>query len=168
MSEKDLLIKAIENLNIKFDIVNHPEVFTVEAMMPHLSKIDGLVCKNLFMKDKKKKELWLVTTRHDQKVSLSWLGKEMKLGSMRFAPEDIMKEKLNVSKGCVTPLALFFDKESEVNFILDKSLTLNTNTLIYSHPMVNDASIGMSYGDLKLFIENTQHEINIVDFKDCI
>ena len=167
MAGKDLLIKAIENLKINFKIITHPEVFTVEAMMPYLNEVDGLVCKNLFVKDKKKKQLWLVTTKHDQKVSLSWLSKHMKLGSMRFAAEDVLKEKLNVAKGCVTPLALFFDKECEVNFILDQSLTLNTDTFIYSHPMVNDASIGMAYSDLKLFIESTQHKINVVDFTDC-
>ena len=54
MAGKDLLIKAIENLKINFKIITHPEVFTVEAMMPYLNEVDGLVCKNLFVKDKKK------------------------------------------------------------------------------------------------------------------
>jgi len=44
-------------------------VFTVEEMMPHLQEVSGAVTKNLFLKDKKKKGLWLVSARHDRQVS---------------------------------------------------------------------------------------------------
>ena len=36
--------------------------------MPHLQEVGGAVTKNLFLKDKKKKTLWLVTVRHDRQV----------------------------------------------------------------------------------------------------
>lgn len=45
------------------------QVFTVEEMMPHLQEVSGAVTKNLFLKDKKKKGLWLVSARHDRQVS---------------------------------------------------------------------------------------------------
>lgn len=45
------------------------QVFTVEEMMPHLQDVSGVVSKNLFLKDKKKKGLWLVSARHDRQVS---------------------------------------------------------------------------------------------------
>lgn len=47
------------------------QVFTVEEMMPHLQEVSGAVTKNLFLKDKKKKSLWLVSTRHDRQVYFS-------------------------------------------------------------------------------------------------
>lgn len=47
------------------------QVFTVEEMMPHLQGVNGTVTKNLFLKDKKKKGLWLVSARHDRQVSSS-------------------------------------------------------------------------------------------------
>lgn len=37
--------------------------------MPHLQEVSGAVTKNLFLKDKKKKGLWLVSARHDRQVS---------------------------------------------------------------------------------------------------
>lgn len=37
--------------------------------MPHLQDVSGAVTKNLFLKDKKKKSLWLVSARHDRQVS---------------------------------------------------------------------------------------------------
>lgn len=46
------------------------QVFTVEEMMPHLQEVGGAVTKNLFLKDKKKKSLWLVSARHDRQVTI--------------------------------------------------------------------------------------------------
>lgn len=46
-------------------------MFTVDEMMPHLQEVSGAVTKNLFLKDKKKKSLWLVSARHDRQVSTS-------------------------------------------------------------------------------------------------
>ena len=37
--------------------------------MPYLQEVSGAVTKNLFLKDKKKKSLWLVSARHDRQVS---------------------------------------------------------------------------------------------------
>lgn len=36
--------------------------------MPHLQEVGGAVTKNLFLKDKKKKTLWLLSVRHDREV----------------------------------------------------------------------------------------------------
>lgn len=48
--------------------ISNLQVFTVEEMMPHLQGVSGVVTKNLFLKDKKKKGLWLVSARHDRQV----------------------------------------------------------------------------------------------------
>ena len=52
---------------IKYVVRDHPEVFTVEAMMKYVSDMEGLHMKNLFLKDKKK-NLYLLAARHDAKV----------------------------------------------------------------------------------------------------
>lgn len=106
------------------------QVLTVEEMMPHLQEVSGTVTKNLFLKDKKKKGLWLVSARHDRQVSsrldrtgpawaacptnpmilsvalqvnLNDLAKKLGVGSgnMRFADEAAMLEKLKVGTGSV-------------------------------------------------------------------
>lgn len=164
--QKEMLESVLKKLEISYKVIEHPEVFTVEAMMPYLKDTDGLVCKNLFLKDKKKKKLWLVTALHDQKVNLSSLSKHLKLSGMRLADEEVLLEKLKVPQGSVTPLSLFFDDTLDVNFILDKDLSLSEDAIIYSHPMVNTASVGISYADFKRFVEYTKHETIIVDFKN--
>ena len=149
----------LEKLGISTETVEHPEVFTVEAMMPHLQHIDGAVGKNLFLKDKKKKALWLVTVVADRTVNLAELSKKVgAAGGLRFASEDILQEKLGVGQGCVTPFALFNDSGNEVKFVLDADLVEGKHAKIYFHPMTNAASTGIKPDDFLKFVSSTGHE----------
>lgn len=154
------LEKYLEELGIETVSVDHPEVFTVEEMMPHVQHLSGAVTKNLFLKDKKKKSLWLVSTRHDRQVNLNDLAKKLGLGSgnLRFADEAIMVEKLKVGQGCATALALFCDKDQNVKFVLDSDLVQGGHERIYFHPMTNAATMGLKPDDLLKFLRETGHE----------
>lgn len=128
--------------------------------MPHVQHLSGAVTKNLFLKDKKKKSLWLVSTRHDRQVNLNDLAKKLGLGSgnLRFADEAIMVEKLKVGQGCATALALFCDKDQNVKFVLDSDLVQGGHERIYFHPMTNAATMGLKPDDLLKFLRETGHE----------
>ncbi|XP_021468591.1 prolyl-tRNA synthetase associated domain-containing protein 1 isoform X1 [Oncorhynchus mykiss] len=154
------LVKYLESLNIQTVCVDHPPVFTVEEMMPHLQDLSGAVTKNLFLKDKKKKGLWLVSVRHDRPVNLNDLAKKLGLGSgnLRFAEEAAMLEKLKVGQGCATALALFCDKDQSVKVVLDSDLVNGGHERVYFHPMTNAGSMGLKPEDLLKFLKETGHE----------
>uniref|UniRef100_A0A8C7XNE7 PrdX deacylase domain-containing protein 1 n=1 Tax=Oryzias sinensis TaxID=183150 RepID=A0A8C7XNE7_9TELE len=144
-----------------------PQVFTVEEMMPHLQDVSGAVTKNLFLKDKKKKGLWLVSARHDHQVNLNELAKKLGVGSgnLRFADEAAMLEKLKVGQGCATALALLFDKDQSVKFVLDRDLVEGGHERIYFHPMTNSATMGLRPDDLVRFLKETGHEPILESFE---
>ncbi|XP_071792432.1 prolyl-tRNA synthetase associated domain-containing protein 1-like [Asterias amurensis] len=163
--------KELENELKKLDIetltIEHPEVFTVETMMPHLKDISGAVGKNLFMKDKKKKGLWLLTCRHDRPVNLATLAKTVGApGGLRLADESILKDKLGVAQGCVTPYALFNDESNDVKFLLDSDFITGGHERVFFHPMVNSATTGMSPEDFLKFVKETGHEVVMVNFEE--
>ncbi|XP_039258994.2 prolyl-tRNA synthetase associated domain-containing protein 1-like [Styela clava] len=162
---RDKLEEILKSLSITTTVFEHPEVFTVEAMMPHLQDCKGLIVKNLFLKGKKKKDLWLITVGHDKEINLTQLGKDLSVpGGFRFADEAILEEKLGVKQGCVTPLALMNDKNHDVKLVLDKDIQhLSESELIYSHPIVNSATMGMSYPDFSKFLEHTGHKPNFIE-----
>ena len=158
------LKSILSDLNIETKLIEHEEVFTVDAMMVHLKDIDGLVCKNLFVKDKKKKHLWLIVAKHDRTVSLNDIAKKVGAsGGFRFADEKILFEKLGVTQGCVTPLAIYKDKNCDVTVILDSVLSSNLDEMIFSHPMVNSASVGMTSSNFLKFLRHFKHEPILVD-----
>ncbi|KAI1886397.1 hypothetical protein AGOR_G00213600 [Albula goreensis] len=154
------LEEFLKNLNIETVCVDHPEVLTVEEMMPHVQHLSGVVTKNLFLKDKKKKGLWLVSARHDRAVNLNDLAKKLGVGSgnLRFAEEAAMLEKLRVGQGCATALALFCDKDQSVKFVLDSDLVNGGHERVYFHPMTNAATMGMKPEDFLKFLKETGHD----------
>lgn len=127
--------------------------------MPYLGECKGIVCKNLFLKGKKKGDLWLVTVGHNKEVNLSQLAKKLTVSKgLRFADEAILEKTLGVKQGCVTPLSLFKDTEKLVQVVLDQDIkTLPSEQMVYSHPMQNSATTGMSSSDFIKFVEYTKH-----------
>ena len=159
------LMEYLDNLGISSETIEHPAVFTVEAMMPHVGHLNGAHSKNLFLKDKKKKRLWLVTALASREVNLNDLAKRVGAsGGFRFADEAIMLEKLGVGQGCVTPLSLFNDTQNEVTFLLDASFVEDKHENVFFHPMTNTATTGLKPEDFMKFVKATGHDPVIVHF----
>lgn len=158
------LMDFLEKLSIQSTTVEHPEVFTVEAMMPYVHHLKGAITKNLFVKDKKKKGLWLLTARHEVTVNLNDLAKQVgAAGGFRFADETVLKDVLGVGQGCVTPFAIFNDTEAKVKLLVDSDLVKGGHEKVYGHPMVNSASTGVTPEDMMKFWRATGHEPILVD-----
>lgn len=159
------LMEYLENLGITSETVEHPAVYTVEAMLPYVGHLSGAHSKNLFLKDKKKKRLWLLTAIASRDVNLNDLAKKVGAsGGFRFAEESLMLEKLGVGQGCVTPLSLFNDTQNEVTFLLDASFVEDKYERLHFHPMSNEATTGLNPEDFLKFVKATGHEPIIVHF----
>ncbi|KAM4679389.1 prolyl-tRNA synthetase associated domain-containing protein 1-like isoform 1-T1 [Amazona ochrocephala] len=164
---REELEQRLRDLGIATVTAEHPEVFTVEEMMPHVQHMKGGHSKNLFLKDKKKKGFWLVTLLHNRQINLTDLAKKLGVGSgnLRFADENSMLEKLKVGQGCATPLALFCD-QGEVRLVLDAAFLESGHEKVYFHPMTNCATMGLSPDDFLKFVRSTGHDPILIRFDE--
>lgn len=69
--DRNGLEKYLKSLSISYQVQDHEEVFTVDALMRNVREMPGLHMKNLFLKDKKK-NLYLLSARHNTEVC-HWL-----------------------------------------------------------------------------------------------
>ncbi|CAD7947350.1 unnamed protein product [Amoebophrya sp. A25] len=88
----------------------------------------GHTTHNVFVKCKKTKQHFLVTTRQESKVDLKQIAAATGAKELRLASKDSCLELLGSSKGCLTCLALWYndaektlDKES-VSWVVEKEL----------------------------------------------
>ncbi|XP_077991089.1 prolyl-tRNA synthetase associated domain-containing protein 1-like [Glandiceps talaboti] len=164
---KEEILAELQKRGYDIVTVEHPEVFTVEAMIPHIQHLNGPALKNFFLYAKKKKGLlWLLATRYDRQVNLSKVAKFVGApGGFRFADEALMVEKIGVGQGCVTPLALYNDKDGAVKLLLDKDVIDGGHEKVFCHPMVNSATTGMKPEDFVKFLEDTGHAPTWIDFE---
>ena len=136
-------------------------MFTVEAMLPYLTHLeDGVITKNLFLKDKKS-GLYLLSALHDKAVNMNEISKKIKAPNLRFASEEMLFSNLKVKQGCVTAFALLNDSNQKVKFLLDSDVLKYPK--VYFHPLVNNATTGVSLKDFEKFVKLTQHEIVLID-----
>lgn len=131
-------------------------VFTVETAHAATGHLKGLHSKNLFLQNKKK-ELALVVCEADESVDLKKLGVLLgATGGVRFASKETLREALGVLPGSVNPFSMIFAKN--VRLVVSSKLLLDDERLLWFHPGSNDATVGISAADWRLFLKQFPHE----------
>lgn len=152
MSEKQKVYDALDKLNIKYEVVEHEPVFTMEDMDRLGLPEKGTLCKNLFLRDSKGKRHFLVTLDEKKNVDLKKLGKTLGGGNLSFASEERLEKYLGLKQGAVSPFGLMNDSEHQVEFFIDKDLSREKKLGI--HPLDNTATVFLSFKDLDKFLWN--------------
>ena len=149
MDKKQICYDLLEELKIEYKKVEHEAVYTCEEMdRLHLNDY-GIVLKNLFLRDGKGKKHFLVVFKGEKEVNLKELGEN--IGSrLSFASEERLLKYLNLTKGSVTPLGVYFDKEHEVEVYFDDELS--EDDIVGVHPFENTATIYLRFGELKSIV----------------
>eukprot|EP00040_Diaphanoeca_grandis_P004645 m.29594 g.29594 ORF g.29594 m.29594 type:complete len:212 (+) comp16129_c0_seq1:150-785(+) len=165
----DLAIQTLKQLSIQFKHFEHPSASTVEIWRPFCEKNapNALICKNLFLKDKKK-NLVLVSALATTTVDLKILEKQLKMKNPRLAPEDVLNGVLNLASGSVTPFACKADVENQVIFVLDKDMIeAGKSTNLLFHPLSgNSSSVEISSANLLRYFDECKTSPKIIDFEN--
>ena len=151
------IYQLLEKLNIDYKEITHKAVYTIkEAEEENIAnKIEGIECKNLFVKSKKK--YYLILIKKDKKADLKLLSSLVKEKKLTFAEKEELKSILNLEIGSVTPLGIMNDRKNLVTLLLDKELE---NKKILLHPNINTKTISINYHDLIKIINYTNHKYN--------
>lgn len=159
---KEEVYNFIKNKNIWYEITEHQAVYNMEE----LSNIDlpykDRDAKNIFVRDDKKKNYYLITIKGNKRINLKDFKKKYNTRNLTFASSEDLKNILNLTSGSVSPLGLLNDKEHKVIFYIDIEL-LNDNGIIGVHPNDNTATIWLKTKDLIDIIKEHKNLVNIVE-----
>ena len=154
------LFNLLDQLDIKHSTIDHPPLFTVKDGLEWHNKIPGMHCKNLFMKDKKKK-LWLIVMPGDKRAHISKLEREIGSARLSFGKPELLEEVLGITPGHVTPFALLNDISRQVTVVLDQDMM--KAPMVNFHPLHNQASTTLKSEDLLRFIKHLSYNPYFVD-----
>ena len=144
---------------ICYEVTEHKAVFNMEELDSVELPYPELDAKNLFVRDDKKKNYYLITVKGDKRVNLKEFRKAHGLRNLSFAsPEDLMSI-MGLTPGSVTPLGLLNDKEHKVHFYLDADFT---DSLMGIHPNENTATVWIKSADLVRIIKEHGNEVETV------
>jgi Ala-tRNA(Pro) deacylase len=149
---QDSLKQWLAEHNIQYILQTHPAVFTVPEARIHTGHISGTHCKNLFLKNKKTGQLYLVTIPYDKKLDLNQFRRMISAPKIRFVDDTELYKVLGIEAGSVSPLALVNDKEKKVIFMIEDSIW-NSET-ICCHPNINIETLQIPKSDFQKLIRS--------------
>ncbi len=136
---KQEIYNYLTKKNIKYEITEHKAVYNMEELaevkLPH-PEADA---KNLFVRDDKRQNYYLITIKGEKEE---------------------LSEILGLIPGAVTPLGLLNDKDHRVKFYLDNDF--KDMEFIGVHPNDNTATVWLSPADLIRLLKENGNEIYTV------
>ena len=137
------VIDVFENLHIEYTLIRHPAVFS-KADEYKVKDIDfgGVICKNLFVKDKKANKFYLVSLPKDKRANLKKISDEIGCARFSFGNDEELWKKLHIKPGSVSILNVIGAPDTDVTFVIDKDI-LNLPKVSF-HPNDNTASVVFS------------------------
>ncbi len=148
------IFKILDELKIKYDVLEHQAVYTVEEAKQLEDMIEGLGCKNLFLTDKKG-NYFLLVLEENKKANLKELAKLLNVSKLTFGSEEALQEILGLEPGSVTPLSIINDKENKVLLIIDNDIV---EEKILVHPNTNTKTMSIEFKDIEKLIKYTNHK----------
>ncbi len=157
---KNETLQYLDQLGIKYEIVEHQAVYNMAEMEQIELPYPEADAKNLFVRDDKKRNYYLLTIKGDKRVNLQQFRKENGTRRLSFASPKDLKEKLDLEPGSVTPLGLLNDSHHEIPFYLDSYFSQQPRIAV--HPNDNTATIWLDPQDLLKVIKGLGNPIKVV------
>lgn len=152
--------RYLKEQNIQYEVTEHKAVFNMEELESIELLYPEWDAKNLFVRDDKKRNYYLITVKGDKRVDLKEFRKQHGLRVLSFASSDDLLAIMGLTPGSVTPLGILNDNECKVHFYLDIEFVGNK---IGVHPNDNTATVWMQANDLMNLVREHGNEAEFVE-----
>ena len=157
----------LDRLGIDFWRVDHDAARIMEdcAAADALLGEDTAICKNLFLRNSKGDQYFLLMLPGDKKFKTKEVARQIGSTRLSFGDEGQMAEFLDILPGSVSVMGLMNDAENRVQLLIDRPV-IESETF-GCHPCVNTSSLRMKTKDvLEKFLPAVHHEAIVVDLPD--
>ena len=145
---------------ISYEVTEHDAVYNMEQLDAVDLPYPDCDAKNLFVRDDKKRNYYLITVKGDKRVDLKVFQQTFGTRKLSFASADDMMAILKLIPGAVTPLGLLSDEDRKVTLYLDKAFL---GGLVGIHPNDNTATVWLKAEDLVRIIEEHGNVVHVVE-----
>lgn len=160
--KKQDIYNFLKGKNIWHEITEHEALFSMNEISNVKLPYPDQDAKNLFVRDDKKKNYYLITVRGNKRVDLKKFQEKNNTRRLSFASESDLMEIMKLIPGSVSPFGILNDEECRVKFYIDKEFK-NKPGIIGIHPNENTATVWLKTDDLLNIIKEHGNQINIVN-----
>ena len=157
---KEEVYAFLREKGVRFEITEHGAVYNMEELKNISLPYPEADAKNLFVRDDKKKNYYLITVKGDKRVDLKEFRKKEGTRSLSFASERELYERLCLVPGSVSPLGILSGRAQDVTLFIDSGLE---DGLIGVHPNDNTATVWLRTADLVKIVEECGVKVKFSD-----
>lgn len=161
--DKAAVYDFLNDQEIEYEVTDHKAVYD----MAELAEIDlpypEADAKNLFIRDDKKRQYYLISVQGDKRVDLKAFRDQFNTRRLSFGADKDLLALMGLTPGAVSPLGLLNDHDLKIAYYLDRQLVADDH-LIGVHPNENTATIWLKGLDLVDLIEANGHSVTVADF----
>ena len=145
---------------VEYQLFEHPPAYTVEDILSYGLPEPELGAKNLFLRDKKKRNYCLLVAKDDRPLSIRDFEEKAGLGKLSFASEEDLMRFLKLTRGAVTPFGILSDETRTVRVFLDRYFE---GGRIAVHPCENTATVYLHTADLVCLLRAHGSTVEYID-----
>ena len=146
--------------SIWHEITEHGAVYNMEDLSHVQLPYPEADAKNLFVRDDKKRNYYMITVTSEKRVDLKEFKNKYGTAKLSFASADDLMVLMGLIPGAVTPLGLLNDGDCKVKLFLDQAFA---DGLIGVHPNDNTATVWLKTKDLIAILRESGHEVQLVE-----
>ena len=157
---KQEIYQLLDDKGLWHEITEHGEVYTMEDLSHVQLPYPEADAKNLFVRDDKKRNYYMITVTSEKRVDLKEFRNKYGTAKLSFASAEDLMAIMGLIPGAVTPLGLLNDTQCKVKLFLDNAFS---NGLIGVHPNDNTATVWLKTADLVAIINESGHEVQFAE-----
>ena len=155
----------LKEKGIWHEITEHEAVYNMEELENVELPYPEADAKNIFVRDDKRKNYYLITVKSNKRVNLKEFKKQNMTRQLTFASEEDLKLLMGLFPGAVTPFGVLNDAENKVQVFIDEDFLENPG-IIGIHPNDNTATVWIKTNDLINIIKehgNRVETFNVIE-----
>lgn len=146
LPKEDRVYDLLERLGVPFERVDHDAVGTIEGCAEIEKLLDIEICKNLFLRNSKGDQYYLLMLPGGKHLVTKDLAKKIGSTRLSFGTPEKMEEYLDITPGSVSVLGLMNDHENNIQLLVDNDI--KKWEYFGCHPCINTSSLKIKTADL--------------------
>lgn len=146
LPKEERVYDMLERLDVPFERVDHDAVGTIEGCAEIEKLLDIEICKNLFLRNSKGDQYYLLMLPGGKHLVTKDLAKKIGSTRLSFGTPEKMEEYLDITPGSVSVLGLMNDHENNIQLLVDNDI--KKWEYFGCHPCINTSSLKIKTADL--------------------
>lgn len=154
----DEILGVLDALGIRARVLEHEPVRTMadSLRVPGYRREEAVFPKNIFLSNRQGTAHYLHLMQPDAEFRTSQVSRALGVSRLSFAPPERVAELLNTHPGAVSPLGLWFDRETRVRLVMQRALS-DARAFAF-HPCDDERTVVMTASDFfDVFLPAARH-----------